>query len=68
MQEARKHLNRALKQAGGNISSISKTPPKFHLIVAEFVRQIQARRRELLRGNGGSKVGSETKMITTDEE
>ncbi|XVE76653.1 hypothetical protein DITRI_Ditri12bG0191100 [Diplodiscus trichospermus] len=49
-QKAQKHVNRALKKAGLNVSSSSKLAPKFHVIVAEYVHQIQAKRRAELRG------------------
>ncbi|KAF3954781.1 hypothetical protein ACB098_08G003000 [Castanea mollissima] len=45
MQVAEKHLIRALKRAGLNISSTKKLAPKFHVVVAEYVRQIQTKRR-----------------------
>ncbi|XP_031283887.1 INO80 complex subunit D-like [Pistacia vera] len=41
-QKAQKHVTRALKKAGLNVSSSSKLAPKFHVIVAEYIRQIQA--------------------------
>ncbi|XP_057497341.1 uncharacterized protein LOC130782059 [Actinidia eriantha] len=41
--------NRAQKKAGLHISSSSKLAPKFHVIVAEYVRQIQAKRRATLK-------------------
>lgn len=44
-QKAEKHVARALKKAGLNVSSTSKTGPKFHVLVAEYVRQIQNKRR-----------------------
>lgn len=44
-QKAQKHVTRALKKAGLNVSSSSKLAPKFHVIVAEYVRQIQTKRR-----------------------
>lgn len=44
-QRAQKYVSRALKKAGLNASSSSKVAPKFHVIVAEYVRQIQAKRR-----------------------
>ncbi|KAL2453401.1 hypothetical protein Adt_49098 [Abeliophyllum distichum] len=43
-QKAEKHVARALKKAGLNVSSTSKLAPKFHVVVAEFVRQIQSKR------------------------
>ncbi|ESR63253.1 hypothetical protein CICLE_v10013985mg, partial [Citrus x clementina] len=36
-QKAQKHVNRALKKAGLNVSSSSKLAPKFHVIVAEYI-------------------------------
>ncbi|KAF2300181.1 hypothetical protein GH714_010447 [Hevea brasiliensis] len=35
-QKAQKHVTRALKKAGLNVSSSSKLAPKFHVIVAEY--------------------------------
>ncbi|XP_054805394.1 uncharacterized protein LOC129308335 [Prosopis cineraria] len=46
-QKAQKHLTRTLKKAGLNNSLACKQAPKFHVIVAEYVRQIQMRRRQL---------------------
>ncbi|KAL3523285.1 hypothetical protein ACH5RR_016119 [Cinchona calisaya] len=44
-QKAEKHVARALKKARHNVSSTSKLAPKFHVLVAEYVRQIQNKRR-----------------------
>jgi hypothetical protein len=49
MQVAEKHLIRALKRGGLNISSTKKVAPKFHILVAECVRQIQTKRRAALK-------------------
>jgi hypothetical protein len=49
MQVAEKHLIRALKRGGLNISSTKKLAPKFHILVAECVRQIQTKRRAALK-------------------
>ncbi|XVE97176.1 hypothetical protein REPUB_Repub02eG0288800 [Reevesia pubescens] len=49
-QKAQKHVNRALKKAGLNVSSSSKLAPKFHVVVAEYVHQIQAKRRAARKG------------------
>ncbi|XP_026420210.1 INO80 complex subunit D-like [Papaver somniferum] len=47
IQKAEKHVTRALRAAGlTNITSSSKLAPKLHIIVAEAVRQINAKRRE----------------------
>ncbi|KAG8390712.1 hypothetical protein BUALT_Bualt01G0112000 [Buddleja alternifolia] len=50
-QKAEKHMVRALKKAGLNVSSTSKLAPKFHVIVAEYVHQIQQKRRAVQRAN-----------------
>ncbi|XP_050235397.1 uncharacterized protein LOC126683822 [Mercurialis annua] len=50
-QKAQKHVTRALKKAGLNVSSSSKLAPKFHVIVAEYVHQIQFKRRAAKRAN-----------------
>ncbi|XP_010542754.1 PREDICTED: INO80 complex subunit D-like [Tarenaya hassleriana] len=43
--KAQKHVARALKDAGLNVSSSSKVPPKFHVIIAAFVHHIQGKRK-----------------------
>ncbi|KAJ6772514.1 hypothetical protein OIU74_018689 [Salix koriyanagi] len=50
-QKAERHLARALKKAGLGVSSPSKLAPKLHVIVTEFVRQIQTKRRAALKEN-----------------
>lgn len=45
-QKAQKHVARSLKRAGLNTSSSSKSAPKFHLIISEYVKHIQSKRRE----------------------
>ncbi|KAK4436094.1 hypothetical protein Salat_0773100 [Sesamum alatum] len=50
-QKAEKHMVRALKKAGLNVSSTSKLAPKFHVIIAEYVRQIQQKRRTAQKAN-----------------
>ncbi|GER28276.1 KAT8 regulatory NSL complex subunit 2 [Striga asiatica] len=50
-EKAEKHMVRALKKAGLNVSSTSKLTPKLHLIVAEHVRHIQNKRRAAKRAN-----------------
>ncbi|KAL2249185.1 INO80 complex subunit D-like [Sesamum indicum] len=50
-QKAEKHMVRALKKAGLNVSSTSKLAPKFHVIIAEYVRQIQQKRRAAQKAN-----------------
>ncbi|KAJ0972989.1 hypothetical protein J5N97_020948 [Dioscorea zingiberensis] len=50
-QKAQKHVSQALKKAGLNGSSTNRHAPKFHVILAEYVREIQAKRRETLNSN-----------------
>ncbi|GER43207.1 INO80 complex subunit D [Striga asiatica] len=50
-QKAENHMVRALKKAGLNVSSTSKLTPKLHVIVAEYVRQIQNKRRAAKKAN-----------------
>ncbi|KAH6821703.1 INO80 complex subunit D-like protein [Perilla frutescens var. hirtella] len=50
-QKAERHMVRALKKSGLNIASTSKLAPKLHVIVAEYVRQIQQKRRSAKRTN-----------------
>ncbi|KAI5558190.1 hypothetical protein BDE02_17G023200 [Populus trichocarpa] len=51
VQKAQKHVTQALRKAGLNVSSSSKLAPKFHVIVTEYVRQIQFKRKTAERGN-----------------
>ncbi|KAL6213559.1 hypothetical protein ACLB2K_013006 [Fragaria x ananassa] len=51
LQKAQKHVTRALRKAGLNVSSSSKLAPKFHVIVAEYVHQIQAKRKAARKEN-----------------
>ncbi|KAJ0236093.1 KAT8 regulatory NSL complex subunit 2 [Hirschfeldia incana] len=44
-QKAQKDVARALKEAGHNVSSTNRPPPKLHDIVAAFVHHIQAKRK-----------------------
>ncbi|KAG7634328.1 putative DNA-binding domain [Arabidopsis suecica] len=44
-QKAQKNVAKALKDAGHNVSSTSKPPPKLHVLVAAFVHHIQAQRK-----------------------
>lgn len=50
-QKAQKHVTRALKKAGLSVSSSNKLAPKFHVIVAEYVREIQGKRKAALKAN-----------------
>ncbi|XP_010457691.1 PREDICTED: INO80 complex subunit D-like isoform X1 [Camelina sativa] len=45
-QKAQKDVARALKDAGHNVSSASRPPPKLHDIVAAFVHHIQTKRKD----------------------
>lgn len=56
---AQTHVTRALRKVGLNISSSSKLSPKFHVIVAESVRQINAKRRERKSNASGDVVMEE---------
>lgn len=58
-QKAQRHVSQALKKAGFNTSSSSKPAPKFHVIISEYVRQIQAKRREAQRRIGDNAVVKE---------
>ncbi|KAI8029641.1 INO80 complex subunit D [Camellia lanceoleosa] len=61
LQKAEKHVTRALRKAGLNVTSTSKLAPKFHVVVAEYVRQIQSKRKaaqKALVGAVESKVGN----------
>ena len=44
-QLAQENVIRALRKAGLDITSPNKTAPKLHVVVAEYVREIQGRRR-----------------------
>ncbi|KAA8531170.1 hypothetical protein F0562_005916 [Nyssa sinensis] len=61
-QKAQKHITRALKKAGLNVSSSSKLAPKFHVVVTEYVHQIQAKRRAALRIDRNNVVSLVTKQ------
>ncbi|XP_062144453.1 uncharacterized protein LOC133851858 isoform X2 [Alnus glutinosa] len=58
-QKAQKHVTRALKKAGLNVSSSSKLAPKFHVIVTEYVCHIQTKRRAAKRENRSKVVVNE---------
>ncbi|KAF5745848.1 INO80 complex subunit D-like [Tripterygium wilfordii] len=45
LQKSEKYLKQALKKQGLNVTSPSKLVPKFHVMVTEYVRQIQSKRR-----------------------
>ncbi|KAJ4878887.1 hypothetical protein Rs2_35941 [Raphanus sativus] len=59
-QKAQKDVARALKDAGHNVSSANRPPPKLHDIVAAFVHHIQAKRK--------CGVGREGKLKTSVKE
>ncbi|KAG9150583.1 hypothetical protein Leryth_008050 [Lithospermum erythrorhizon] len=46
---AEKHVTRALKKAGVNVTSASKFAPKFHEVIAQYVRVIKNKRRAALK-------------------
>ncbi|CAM9000495.1 unnamed protein product [Rhodiola kirilowii] len=45
LQKTHQQISRALKKAGLNVNTSNKVAPKFHLILAEYTRQIQKKRR-----------------------
>lgn len=49
--KAQQHVYRALRKAGLNITSTNKFAPKMHVIVTEYVHEIQERRKNDLRAN-----------------
>ncbi|EEF47345.1 INO80 complex subunit D-like [Ricinus communis] len=60
-QKAEIYAARALRKAGLNVSSPSKVAPKFHVIVREFVRQIQTKRRAAHKENAAKVQTNEEK-------
>lgn len=50
-QIAQEHVLRAFRKAGLNITSTNKIAPKLHVVIAEYVGQIQERRRIALRAS-----------------
>ncbi|KAM0045014.1 putative DNA-binding domain, KAT8 regulatory NSL complex subunit 2 [Helianthus debilis subsp. tardiflorus] len=44
--KAQQHVVRALRKAGLNITSMNKSGPKFHVVVTEYVREIQEKRKK----------------------
>ncbi|OMO87946.1 hypothetical protein COLO4_20519 [Corchorus olitorius] len=60
-QAAEKCLARAFKREGLNVSSSSKLSPKLHVLVAEYVRHIQGKRRAAL-GKAVSRFKLEEKI------
>ncbi|XP_076923752.1 uncharacterized protein LOC143585985 [Bidens hawaiensis] len=44
--KAQQHVVRALRKAGLDITSANKSGPKFHVIVTEYVREIQEKRKK----------------------
>ncbi|OIW06854.1 hypothetical protein TanjilG_18236 [Lupinus angustifolius] len=47
-QKAQKHISSTLKKTRMNVSSTSKMVPKLHIIVTEYIRHIQMKRRKEL--------------------
>lgn len=50
-QKAQNHLNRALRKTGLNVSSTDVVTPKLHVLVAEYVREIQSKRKAAKKAN-----------------
>lgn len=65
---AQTHVTRALRKAGLNISSSSKLAPKFHVIVAESVRQINMKRRERKSNVSHDLVMEENTNVAVEEK
>ena len=63
LQKAEKHVTRALRKAGLNVTSTSQLAPKYHVVVAEFVRQIQSKRRAAQKAIVDTPEGKEGKTI-----
>ncbi|XP_039133960.1 INO80 complex subunit D-like isoform X1 [Dioscorea cayenensis subsp. rotundata] len=61
-QKAQKHVSQALRKAGLNGPSTVRHAPKFHVILAEYVSQVQAKRRELLNSNGDNNGEKDEKI------
>ncbi|GAB4859083.1 hypothetical protein Ancab_010548 [Ancistrocladus abbreviatus] len=66
-QKSQKHVRSALEKAGLNASSSSDLAPKFNVIVAEYVKQIQAKRRAL-RGPNNNDIVSEQKDVSKETD
>ncbi|XP_073008238.1 uncharacterized protein [Typha latifolia] len=60
-QRAQKNFTQALKKAGINMPSSSKTVPKFSALIAECVRQIQTKRIEALNDPVGKMASTDAK-------
>ncbi|KAL2922229.1 INO80 complex subunit D [Bienertia sinuspersici] len=60
--KAQKDVKHALKKAGLNVSSSSKLAPKFHVLVAKYVQQIQTKRKAAEKHNKKSVVIKEESM------
>ena len=56
-------MTQALRKAGLNVSSSSKLAPKFHVIVTEYVRQIQFKRKAAERRNRSKVMDMEVTAI-----
>ncbi|WCJ41412.1 hypothetical protein M5689_022282 [Euphorbia peplus] len=61
-QKAQKDVTRALKKAGLTVSSSSKLGSKFHVVVAEYVRQIQAKRKAVKKASRTKGVKKEVNV------
>ncbi|KAM0940648.1 putative DNA-binding domain, KAT8 regulatory NSL complex subunit 2 [Dioscorea sansibarensis] len=61
-QKAQKHVSQALRKAGLNGPSTIRHAPKFHVILAEYVHQVQVKRREVLNSSGDNNVARDEKI------
>ncbi|OWM67407.1 hypothetical protein CDL15_Pgr019867 [Punica granatum] len=59
-QKAQRDVSRALRKGGLSVASSNKLASKFHVIVAEYVRQIQAKRR-------ATRDASQIKVVVKEE-
>ncbi|ERN20118.1 hypothetical protein AMTRI_Chr06g201610 [Amborella trichopoda] len=68
-EKAEKHIARSLKKAGLNHMPSSNRPaPKFHILITEYVRHIQAKREACnVNCNKNGKNGPETLTVVKDE-
>ncbi|XP_031481367.1 uncharacterized protein LOC116251317 [Nymphaea colorata] len=60
-QKAQKHVARSLKKAGLAASSSNKPAPKLHVIISEYVRCIQAKRKDM---DNGSRIQIRDSSLT----
>ncbi|KAL4591225.1 hypothetical protein LXL04_004181 [Taraxacum kok-saghyz] len=67
-QLAQENVIRALRKAGLNITSSKKIAPKLHVVMAEYVREIQERRRIIASRVNRKKVLPKMKVADLNEK